>query len=46
MDVRKCPQCERHSVSFNYHRGIWNCVWRDCSYVADWKTPPKPVKKR
>ena len=42
MDIKKCPECSRHSVSFNYHRGVWNCVYLDCNYTAK----PEPPKAR
>ncbi len=41
MEAKKCPECGRYSVSFNYHRGVWNCVYLDCNYSVKPTGPPE-----
>lgn len=33
MELKKCPQCNRYSVSFDFNLGIELCRWRDCNWV-------------
>ena len=33
MDVKRCPECQNYSVSFDYYRGVEVCRWRDCGWV-------------
>ncbi len=33
MELKRCPKCERYSVSFDYNRGVEMCRWRDCNWV-------------
>jgi hypothetical protein len=33
MAIKKCPSCQRYSVSFDYVRGVEVCRWRDCNWV-------------
>lgn len=33
MPIKKCPECGRYTVSFNFHRGVEMCHVRDCNWV-------------
>lgn len=33
METKKCPKCERYSVSFDFSRAVEVCHWRDCNWV-------------
>ena len=33
MELKKCPKCNRYSVSFDFNLGIEMCRWRDCNWV-------------
>lgn len=41
MELKKCPRCNRLSVSFNFGRGVEVCHWRSCGWVniQHWKLP-------
>ena len=32
MKLKKCPKCNRYSVSFDFNRGEELCHWRDCNW--------------
>lgn len=33
MATKKCPECGRYSVSFDFYRGVEVCHSRDCNWV-------------
>ena len=38
MELKKCPKCNRYSVSFDYQRGFEICHWIDCGWVNTKRT--------
>jgi hypothetical protein len=45
MDLKKCPKCQRYSVSFDFNRGLEVCRWSDCNWVnVERKDLPKAHK--
>lgn len=33
MELKKCPRCNKYSVSYDYNRGMEMCRWRDCNWI-------------